>query len=338
MSDPTLSRAPSFGQPYPHPQPGHASTHAQESGKPAVAQRRIMGIQPTLFVAMCLLAVVTLVTVVLIFTGDFGSQSSRVVWTVLVFLGFTGLLAFDLNLSRKDSTPLVVGVAGNTYLLGVLMLAIWMKSSETWGLTGWLGMVVFMTFLVVRAAVAGAWGLLVAGRKSQTAFGVIVGRVAAVLLGLSGVMLTFHYVLEAFGAGATEFYWRTTVAVIVVAALAASVTVLLFWNRRNLDWQEREAAGMHAAPMAARAGQPPVMNPRPGQVPAAPVMVRPGPAVRPASSAPAEAPAERQRPQGQEAPGGQPAGGLLPWPVYPDGTPYPAGPDGQPVFPSGYQQ
>ena len=86
-----------------------------------------MGIQPVLFVGMCLLAIVTIITVVLIFVGDFESQAPRVVWTVVVFLAFTALLALDLVLARRSATPLVIGVAANTYLLAVLMIAIWVR-------------------------------------------------------------------------------------------------------------------------------------------------------------------------------------------------------------------
>lgn len=265
---------------------------------PVLPPRRVLGVQPVLLVGIALLAIVSAVTVVLILTGDVGAHASRVVWTVVVFLGFTGLLALDLVLARRDATPLVLGVAANTYLLAVLMIGIWVRPSaaEAGGaglaalLTELLGLVL-LTALVARAAAAGAWGLLVLGRRTRAAVARAVGVVGASLVGAVGVLLTLHTALDAFGIPVGEAYWRATVAAIVVAALAASTAVLLFWNRRNLDWQEAEARGEHRTrPAAAR------------------------PALAPALQAP-------QRPQG-----------LLPWPLHPDGTPLPVGPDGQPVF------
>ncbi|WP_072314795.1 hypothetical protein [Agrococcus sp. Marseille-P2731] len=292
----------------------------------ASAPRRIMGIQPVLFVGMCLLAIVTLITVVLIFVGDFESQAARVVWTVVVFLAFTGLLALDLVLARRSATPLVIGVAANTYLLAVLMIAIWVRGGDTGEMvdeydfgSGWffaelLG-IVLLTLLVVRAAAAGAWGLISLGHRSGTQFGRVLGQIAAALLGLAGVLLTLHFAIEAFGIELGEWYWRATVAAIVVTALAASVTVLLFWNRRNLDWQEAEARGEHVRPRVA------------------PGTVLPGGAQQgwPQQQAWPQQPAPQQP---QQPPQQQPdANGLLPWPTFPDGSPYPMGPDGQPVFP-----
>lgn len=341
------------GQPEPRQQtPGQQTPGQQTHGRSTPG--RIMGIQPVLFVGMCLLAIVTLITVVLIFVGDFESQAPRVVWTVVVFLAFTGLLALDLVLARRSATPLVIGVAANTYLLAVLMIAIWVRGGRTGAEvdeydlgSGWLFAellgIVLLTLLVVRAAAAGAWGLITLGRASGTQFGRVLGLVAAGLLGLVGVLLTLHFAIDAFGIDVSEWYWRSTVAAIVVTALAASVTVLLFWNRRNLDWQEAEARGEHVRP-AERAGvAPPAAQHWPGQH--GPAQYGPGQYVpgqqqaqhpmqqHPAASQPApQQPGPQQPAPHQPVP--QPdATGLLPWPTHPDGTPYPIGADGQPIFP-----
>jgi hypothetical protein len=332
------SRSP--GQHSPGPQ---STARAAASAHPG--QRRVMGIQPVLFVGMCLLAIVTLITVVLIFVGDFESQAPRVVWTVVVFLAFTGLLALDLVLARRSATPLVIGVAANTYLLALLMITIWVRGGRSGGEvddydfgSGWLFAellgIVLLTLLVVRAAAAGAWGLITLGKGSGTQFGRVLGLVAAGLLGLVGVLLTLHFAIDAFGFDVSEWYWRSTVAAIVVTALAASVTVLLFWNRRNLDWQEAEARGEHVRRSTAAAVPPPAQHWQMQQSPAPAVNpVDPqwpaGPAAPAAQwGGPMQAQPAPQPPQPQP---GQ--GGLLPWPTHPDGTPYPMGPDGQPVFP-----
>ena len=304
------------------PQPGPRT-------RTLTAQRRILGIQPVLFVGICLLAVVTIITVVLIFVGDFESQASRVVWTVVVFLAFTGLLALDLVLARRSATPLVIGVAANVYLLAVLMIAIWMDGPRQAEREPWeddflfaelLG-IVLLTILVVRAAAAGAWGLISLGNRSRAVMARVIGLIAAALLGLVGVLLTLHFALDALGLDVGEWYWRATVAAIVVTALAASITVLLYWNRRNIDWQEAEARGEHVRPAVVAA---------PGQQPWPQQTAWPGQQPMP------QQPVQQQMPLHlvqQQMPPQQPPTGLLPWPTYADGTPLPMGPDGQPAFP-----
>ncbi|MFA4840802.1 MAG: hypothetical protein WC580_03750 [Agrococcus sp.] len=322
----------------------------QQHSQPALAARprRILGIQPVLFVGICLLAIVTIITVVLIFVGDFESQAARVVWTVVVFLAFTALLALDLVLARRSATPLIIGVAANVYLLAVLMIAIWMNGAggverEPWEddfLFAELFGIVLLTILVVRAAAAGAWGLIRLGDRGRASMARVIGLVAASLLGLVGVLLTLHFALDAFGLDVGEWYWRATVAAIVVTALAASITVLLYWNRRNIDWQEAEARGEHARPVVAAAapqqwpGQqawPQQPGPWSGQqpVPQMPVPQMPVPQM-PVPQMPVPQMPVPQVPAAQQAP---PPGGLLPWPTYADGTPLPMGPDGQPAFP-----
>ncbi|MCH1881541.1 hypothetical protein [Agrococcus sp. ARC_14] len=328
----------------------HGDPAQQPAAAGTPAPRRIMGIQPVLFVGMCLLAIVSIVTVVLIFIGDFESQAPRVVWTVVVFLAFTGLLALDLVLARRSATPLVIGVAANTYLLAVLMIAIWVRGGRSGGEvddydfgSGWLFAellgIVLLTLLVVRAAAAGSWGLITLGKASGSQFGRVLGLVAAGLLGLVGVLLTLHFAIDAFGIDVGEWYWRSTVAAIVVTALAASVTVLLFWNRRNLDWQEAEARGEHVRPAVQQGAVPApsaqwpqaaagsASNPVAQQWPAAPAATQ-------ASTQWPAAPAATQWPGQPPQQAAQPdANGLLPWPTHADGTPYPVGHDGQPVFP-----
>lgn len=298
------------------PQPQSGSS----GGAPARQPRRILGIQPVLFVGICLLAIVTIITVVLIFIGDFESQAARVVWTVVVFLAFTALLALDLVLARRSATPLIIGVAANVYLLAVLMISIWMDGTAADERAPWEGDflfaellgIVLLTILVVRAAAAGAWGLITLGERGRASMARVIGLIAAALLGLVGVLLTLHFAIDAFGGEVGEWYWRATVAAIVVTALAASITVLLYWNRRNIDWQEAEARGEHAHPVAQGA-------------PAA------GQQSWPVQQA-TQWPGQQAMPQ-QAMPQQAPAGDLLPWPTYADGTPLPMGPDGQPVFP-----
>ncbi|MFC7431832.1 MULTISPECIES: hypothetical protein [unclassified Agrococcus] len=222
---------------------------AAPSARPA---RRVLGIQPVLFVGMVLLVLVTLLTIVLVFVGDIETQAARVVWTVVALVGFTGLLALDLALARRSSVPLVVGVAANVYLLAILMLATWVDARTTmvdqtdpygygsaYDYEPPLGFALFgvyvLAFVVVRAAAAGAWALVALGRRGGLAVSRGIGLAAASLLGLVAVLLTLHLAIDAFGIDVGDLYWRFAVAAVVLAALAACITALLAWNRRHLE-------------------------------------------------------------------------------------------------------
>jgi hypothetical protein len=254
MSDAT----PSARQPVQQQAPpaGGGAPHVGAPGAQSAAPRarRVLGIQPVLLVGIVLLTLVTLLTIVLIFVGDVETQAPRVVWTVIAFLGFTALLALDLALSRRSALPLVIGVAANVYLLAVLMLATWVdvrssigsvdsydpyESTYEYEYEAPLGIrlvgVYLLAVVVVRAAAAGAWALVALGRRGVLAISRVVGIAAAVLLGLAGVLLTLHLAITPFGIEVGDLYWRCTVAIVVLAALAACVTTLLYWSRRQLE-------------------------------------------------------------------------------------------------------
>lgn len=257
MSDPAAP-APA---PDPAPDPALQQPPPQAAPVPQAAgprpARRVLGIQPVLLVGIVLLTLVTLLTIVLIFVGDIGSQAPRVVWTVIAFGGFTALLALDLALARRSSVPLVIGVAANVYLLAILMLATWVEpivvtppeticdpvdgcdyaDPDRYGPPLGIALlgVYLLAFVVVRAAAAGAWALVELGRRGVLAVARIVGLVAAALLGLAAVLLTLHLAITPFGIRIGDLYWRVAVAVVVLAALAACITTLLYWSRRQLE-------------------------------------------------------------------------------------------------------
>lgn len=349
-------------------------------GEPPAQRRepaRILGIQPVLFVGILLLIIVTIITVVLIFIGDFENQAARVVWTIIAFLAFTGLLALDLVLARRRALPLVIGVIADIYMLALLMVATWIEpsvrqdpysypGSSEWAIVTLFG-VYAGTIIAVRAGAAAAYGLVVLGERARAEMARIVGIIAAALVGLAAVLLTLPFGFNAFGIELSDVYWRGTVAVMVIAALAASVTVLLFWNRRNIDWQAAEARGEHHGRVEGPAGgallvpthrapgpqpgqgvgQPfgtyPPVGPQPGASFGAPTGVAGQPAASFGAPTDADAAAQaarfgapqsqpQQPQQPQQSQPQQPQQPLLPWPTFPNGQPLPARPDGQPDF------
>lgn len=280
MSDPAApAPAP---EPAPVPDPAIQQPPPQAAPLPQAAgprpARRVLGIQPVLLVGIVLLTLVTLLTIVLIFVGDIGSQAPRVVWTVIAFGGFTGLLALDLALARRSSVPLVIGVAANVYLLAILMLATWVEpivvtppeticdpvdgcdyaDPDRYGPPLGIALlgVYLLAFVVVRAAAAGAWALVELGRRGVLPVARVVGLVAAALLGLAAVLLTLHLAITPFGIGIDDLYWRVAVAVVVLAALAACITTLLYWSRRQLEPRPEPQAPVAAAAHAQQQPRP----------------------------------------------------------------------------------
>lgn len=321
MSDPTAPSQEPAPQPA-APEPQAAQPRAMPT--PPAGPRppvRILGIQPVLLVGMVLLVLVTLLTIVLVFVGDIGTQAPRVVWTVIAFVAFTGLLALDLSLSRRSSVPLVIGVVANVYLLAVLMLATWVQpivilppeticdpidgcdyaNPDPYGPPLGIALlgVFLLAFVVVRAAAAGAWALVALGRRGAIALARVMGVVAATLLGLAAVLLTLHLAITPFGVRIGDLYWRFAVATVVLAALAACITTLLYWNRRQLD-----------APPPAPSPVPDVARPAPAEAmpPAQAWVPHPGPVPPPGyPSWPGQSMPPHQQWQGQPMPG-------QPWP------------------------
>lgn len=234
----------------------------QEQTQPDTPRKiQILGLHPALFIGIVLLVLVAILSIVLVFTGDIAAQGWRVFWTVVSFVGFTGLLALDLSLSKKGSRPLVIGTVANSYMIIVLMLSIWIfettdtrtHDSAVWDLI----FVVPYIAIITRAAWALAWLTLSLGFKIKLAIGRGFGIVTAGLAGVAGVLLTLNIPLARFGIEAGDWYWRILVSVIILAALSACILLLLVWNQRNNDPRPPKQPGQ----------LPPQFVQAPGQVP-----------------------------------------------------------------------
>lgn len=203
-------------------------------------KRQIMGLHPALFTGVVMLTVVAILAIVLVFTGDIAEQGARVFWTVLAFAVFTGLLALDLSLSRTSSKALIIGIIAGSYMIIVLMLTIWMEDrrNEDFGVSLATFELIYMVPVIVvitRAAWALAWAVMAMGEKIRTSVGPVFGVVTASLVGLAGVLLTLHFPLGRLSVTLSDWYWRSLVAVTILAALASCVLMLLYWNQRSTD-------------------------------------------------------------------------------------------------------
>lgn len=223
----------------PHEAQQQAAQNAQQQPVTSTQPRKlqILGLHPALFTGILLLILVAILAIILVFTGEIASQGPRVFWTVVGFVAFTGLLALDLSLSRSGSRPLIIGTAANSYMIIVLMLTIWIYRPDpdrwyddgVWELIFLVPYIVFIT----RAVWGLSWMTLTLGYRIALPIGRAFGFVTAGLVGVAGILMTLHVPLDRFGVNVGEWYWRSLVAIIILAALAACILLLLVWNQRT---------------------------------------------------------------------------------------------------------
>ena len=313
MSTPTPQNQPN-GQAPQAPQPtadAHAAAvpHGSGAGRPA---RKL---STFLKVSIILLAVLSVASIGLLFIGDFEGKFERVFATFVLFAVFVGLTALDTRRDLKSDWYAPVALIANAYILGLLLIVIWISSYDPY----WLVWDIFWKSIVVigvTRAVLGCCQLLLGlghGRPetlNRFAF------VTSVLAVLSGILFTAPIAIDSFGVVVPELYWKIAVATLILTALGLAITLLLRWFYSAGDREAARAAraAQVAAYAAANPPQPFAGQPAAGQPGALPVP--------PAAPAAPVAPAAPQ-PNAQ---------GLLPWPTFPDGRPLPMGPDGQPDF------
>ncbi|MBO2989214.1 hypothetical protein [Leucobacter tardus] len=277
-------------------------------------------LSPFLKVSIILLAALTIASISLLFLGDFEGRFERVFSTFALFTVFVLFTAFDTSRERKSEWYAPVALIANTYILGLLLIVIWMTSYDPFT----LGFEIFWKSVVVigvtRLVILCCQILLSLGAH----FPPVVPRfgfITSILAVLSGIMFTAPVGIESFDLTVPDLYWKLATATLILTALGLAITLLLRWtygaDRRAAARAEREAA------VARRAPQLPGHPPQQGQP------YGPG-AGQPQARSDRHAPAPQQpaapRPQVHDEQQ------LLPWPTYPDGRPLPMRPDGQPDF------
>lgn len=260
-------------------------------------------------VSIILLSALTVASISLVFIGDFDGKFERVFSTFLLFALFVVLTALDTSREQRSEWYAPVALIANAYILGLLLIVIWMTEYDPF----WLGWEIFWKSLlvvaVVRVVILGAQLLLMFGRGLPD----IVTRfafVTSVLGVLSGILFTAPVGVEAFDVTIPELYWKIATATLILTALALAITTLLRWAFRG-EAREQRRAEREAQRAAVYGGH----GQDPRHYPAG------APAVAPQGQGGTQAPAQVEA---------QPE--LLPWPTFADGTPLPAGPDGQPDF------
>jgi len=303
----------------PHPGPA-AKPKREKAPKPDGSAPQL---STFLKVSIVLLAGLTIASISLLFIGDFEGKFERVFSTFALFAVFVLFTAFDTRRGQKSEWYAPVALIANAYILGLLLIVIWMTPYDSFSLIWEIFWKSVLVIVVTRLVILCCQLLLQAGNRLPA----VVTRfafVTSVLAVLSGILFTAPVGIEAFDLHVPDLYWKIATALLILTALGLSITLLLRWSY-GADAREAARAAAPAAPAAPQpypqGGAQPLAQ-APQQAPQQPQQAPQAPEVQQAQV--------QQQPQAQQA--SQPAQPLLPWPTFPDGRPLPARPDGQPDF------
>lgn len=302
-------------------------------------------------VSIILLIGLTVASISLLFIGDFQGRFERVFSTFALFATFVVLTAIDTSRERKNDWYAPVALIANTYILGLLLIVIWMTPFNSFSLLFDIVWKSIFVIVVIRLVIICCELLLRSGSKG----GGVTARFAfitSILAMLSGILFTAPTGVAAFNLEIPDLYWKISTALLILTALGVSVTLLLRWSASSEDREERRnaaRAAANAAPLPYVAGQP--YNSGQSFAPTRPVGSAPDSSfAQPNGAAQVIAPVQLDNPVQQLPATGYPVASapqvapgavtesapaeeqLLPWPTFADGQPFPAGPDGQPDF------
>ncbi|MGO3146290.1 MAG: hypothetical protein ACTIJ6_01285 [Leucobacter sp.] len=304
-------------------------------------------------VSIILLIGLTVASISLLFIGDFEGRFERVFSTFALFAVFVVFTAIDTSRERKSDWYAPVALIANTYILGLLLIVIWITPYDAFSLMFEIFWKSLLVIVVTRLVILCCELLLRTGEKSGDAV-MRFSFITSVLAVLSGILFTAPVGIEAFGLEVPDLYWKIATAVLILTALGLSVTLLLRWSTGTDERLARKDAMRGGNPgqqfpipqfPAPQAQAAPAFQPSVNQAPAQQVQ---DPAAMPDSAPVVNSPAPDAPEQGfqfqqamqeqraqqaleqQQAADEEPE--LLPWPTFADGSPIPARADGQPDF------
>ena len=259
----------------PGTQQGAAQALQQAAATPA-ARPEPGGVEPGkkklsmfLRVSIILLIGLTLASISLLFIGDFGGRFERVFSTFALFALFVVLTAIDTSRQRASEWYAPVALIANTYILGLLLIVIWMTPYDPFGLMFEIFWKSFLVIVVTRLVIVCCELLLRTGSDTDEA-GNRFAFITSVLAVLSGILFTAPVGIEAFSLHVPDLYWKIATAVLILTALGLSVTLLLRWANSSEERARKRQAAADARAVAT-----------PAQLTGAPVAQQPGAPVRP---------------------------------------------------------
>ncbi|QBE48586.1 hypothetical protein [Leucobacter triazinivorans] len=272
-------------------------------------------------VSIVLLAGLTIASISLLFIGDFEGKFERVFSTFALFAVFVLFTALDTRRGQKSEWYAPVALIANAYILGLLLIVIWMTPYDTFSLMWEIFWKSVFVILVTRLVILCCQLLLHLG---STAVVTRFAFVTSVLAVLSGILFTAPVGIEAFDLYIPDLYWKIATALLILTALGLSITLLLRWSY-GADAREAARAAKAGAPQPAQQQPPQTQQPpqpQTQQQPQPQTQQQPQPQQQTQQT---QQPQQTQQTQQQAPP-------LLPWPTFSDGRPLPARADGQPDF------
>lgn len=269
-------------------------------------------------VSIAILSAVTLASISLLFIGDFEGKFERVFSTLALFAVFVLLTAFDTRRERKNEWYAPVALIANAYILGLLLIVIWITPYQPIVL---LTVIVWKSLFVIvttRLVTFGLELLMAIGKGKPTVLGTW-GQITSILAVITLILFTAPTGIEAFRLTIPSLYWKVSVAALILTALGLAITFLLNWYYASEQKQINNHVYSHQG------------------YPVQPAVVEHQPLVQPYHEAPQttlvqaeESLLENQAQPEQQTQTLEPE--LLPWPTFADGTPFPQLPNGQPDF------
>lgn len=224
---------------------------AGEAGAPAEAAPAKKRLSMFLRVSIILLIGLTLASISLLFIGDFEGRFERIFSTFALFAVFVILTAIDTSRDRANEWYAPVALIANTYILGLLLIVIWMTPYDSFSLMLEIFWKSFLVILVTRLVIVCCELLLRTGRPDDEV-GNRFAFITSVLAVLSGILFTAPVGIEAFSLHIPDLYWKIATAVLISTALGLSVTLLLRWANGSEERAAKRAA------LAARPAPEPV--------------------------------------------------------------------------------
>ncbi len=295
----------------------------QPTGSQQPTHRRI---PLSLSISIAALAIISLLVIVALFTGNMDTFGGEIVTTIVYFAVFVGTLIGALAISSRSGTfPLPLAVVADVFVMAFGMVLIWIRymapntsleydyyDSYSSVSNSWMAFFILVPiWIVVFIPVLIAW----AGTRLSRGVTILRGlSTATALLFCVLAVLSFVPVLaeRSFGVDVTELYWRVVAAVWILAIALVAIYALLLWFYRR-DTREHVVPPASAAPQVSHYGM--------GHVPSGASYGTPhAQVISGAQGVPASRPAQTE---------------LTPWPFAEDGvTPLAVGRDGLPVFAS----
>src|SRR5699024_2887203 len=179
-------------------------------------------------VSIAVLTVVTVLSISLLFIGDFEGRFERVFSTLSLFTVFVLLTMFDTRKGRKNDWYAPVALIANTYILGLLLIVIWVTPYDPFALLVFISWQSIYVIVVTRLVVWGVELLLRRGNGTQPSQQ-LWSQITSILGLLTLILFTAPLGIQAFQIEVPELFWKFAVAALILTGLGVAVTLLLSW-------------------------------------------------------------------------------------------------------------